>query len=162
MIDEEINSKRALLLNSSFERLMLQSAVNYALNNDEILDFTLKFLDPDVQRYIEIVNILNKNNPYVSKNSLKLSYKIYKNTGKLFIPFYFRTYYGHWQKSSGACSGLLYWYNDKIKPEYSKDKIYEYMAFERLSDLLKPHTHIIIQEPTLYNSFEAEIWSEDD
>lgn len=162
MTDEERNQKRVKLLYSDFTIQMLSSALNYALNNDEMLDFTLKFLDSDVQRYIEIVNIFNKNNPYVSKNSLRLSYKIYKDTGKLFIPFYYRTYYGHWQKSSGACSGLLYWYNDKIKPEYRKDRIFEYMAFERLSDLLKPHTHIIIQEPNQYNLFEAEIWSEDD
>lgn len=131
-------------------------AIKYAFNNKNIFEHLAKFDTPELKEYIKLIDRLHNNEPKISVNSLKLSYKIYQDTGKLFIPIYYRTYYGHWQKSSGACSGLIYWYNEK-----QPNKINEYMTFERLTDMVNTNQHILIQEPDIYNQFSAEVWTED-
>ena len=157
----KINNIDLLISSGLYDRISWR-VVDYLKKHNSLLDYLVKFTSESILKYINLCDKMHNIKPKISLNSLKLSYKIYQDTKKLFLPIYYRTYYGHWQKSSGACSGLLYWYNDKIKPEYRKDQIFEYMVFERLSDLLKPHTHIIIQEPNQHNLFEAEVWSEND
>lgn len=124
-------------------------------SNKKYLKYLDKFTVKDVLIYIQKSDSLHNIRPQITINSLKLSYKIFKDTGKLVLPIYYRTYYGKWQKSSGACSGLVYWFNKKYP-----NRLFEYMIFERVSDMIKSNRHIIVQEPNIYNLFEAEIWSE--
>lgn len=111
--------------------------------NETYLEHLHKFFDEKVEAYIELVEKFQHKKAKISVNSLKLSYKIYKETGKLFLPTYYRQYYGHWQRSSGACCGLVYCFNEN-KPT----NIYEYMAFQPLANLIQADTYI---------NFEGEI-----
>lgn len=145
-----------LLINSGLYNRISWRICDYLKKHNYILDYLIKFTSESILKYINLCDKMHNIKPKISLNSLKLSYKIYQDTKKLFLPIYYRTYYGHWQKSSGACSGLIYWYNEKFP-----DKINEYMVFEKLSDMIKTNKYIIVQEPNLYNLFSAEIWTED-
>ena len=124
-------------------------------SNEKYLRYLDEFTAKDILIYIQKADSLHNIRPQITTNSLKLSYKIFKDISKLVLPIYYRTYYGKWQKSSGACSGLVYWFNEKYP-----NRLFEYMIFERVSDMIKSNRHIIVQEPNIYNLYEAEIWSE--
>ena len=145
-----------LIISSGLYNRISWQVVDYLKKHNSLLDYLAKFTSERILKYINLCDKIHSIQPKISLNSLKLSYKIYQDTGKLFLPIYYRTYYGRWQKSSGACSGLMYWY-DKNSPQTIK----EYMTFERLGDMIKSNKYIRIQEPNLYNLFSAEIWMED-
>lgn len=150
-----MNKVDLLISNNLFNRITY-SLIDYLRTHEYMLNYLILFTLDDIPQYFELCDKLHYIEPKITINSLKLSYKIYQDIGKLFLPVYYRTYYGHWQKSSGACSGLIYWY-DKNYPQTVK----EYMTFERLQDMIKSNKRIIIQEPSIYNQFSAEVWTED-
>ena len=146
----------------SLEQSQLYNRISYATikflskpSNEKYLEHLNKFTTSEILEYIKKADTQHKIKPEITINSLKLSYLIFRDTSKLIIPIYYRTYYGKWQKSSGACSGLVYWFNEKYP-----NRLFEYMVFERVIDMIKSNNYITVQEPTLYNLFQAEIWSE--
>lgn len=153
--------KKAVIIHN-LEQSQLYNRISYAtikflskFSNEKYLEHLNKFTTREMLEYIKKADAQHKIKPEITINSLKLSYLIFRDTNKLVVPIYYRTYYGKWQKSSGACSGLVYWFNEKYP-----NRLFEYMIFERVSDMIKSNRHIIVQEPDIYNLFEAEIWSE--
>ena len=146
----------------NLEQSQLYNRISYATikflskpSNEKYLEHLNKFTTGEILECIKKADTQHKIKPEITVNSLKLSYLIFRDTGKLVLPIYYRTYSGKWQKSSGACSGLVYWFNEKYP-----NRLFEYMIFEWVNDMIKSNRHIIVQEPTLYNLFQAEIWSE--
>lgn len=148
---ELYNSKLfCLFTNSTFEFLMNRK-------NSKYLKYILEFIDTDAIDCIYELIQINPGNPNITINSIKMAYKLYEKYNELFIPIYFRSYYGRWQLSSGACSGVVYRYRkDKQTLKYD-----EFLVFERLSDLLKPNVEIIREYAPFGSIYDNEIYSQD-
>lgn len=126
-------------------------------NDNQLKQHLLRFCNNDIVECLKEIDKVHKIEPKITLNSLKLSYKIYQNSKKLFIPIYYRTFYGFWQKSSGACSGFIYEYDYKM----IKNSLFscEYMSFEKLGDMVKNDCDVFVRFDETFRD-ENMVWSE--
>lgn len=146
------------LINSGLLWRTSNRSIDKLFENQKLTDHLIKFCNEDIVDCLNIIDQIHTIKPKITLSSLKLSYKIYKTSGKLFIPLYYRTFYGHWQKSSGACSGLIYEY-DYLKLKNSLFTC-EYMSFEKLNDMIKDSRDVFVSYDNTFSSVGNLVWSE--